>query len=110
MYTNSILTRHLINNGVRESPPNPSSIFADIRGNNVGLKFWHPTSVIPSGGTPLGRAATGGAWEWTSTILERHEGFKEDEMYPEYTGKYIWTEQSLITQDEAKNHLCSGFL
>lgn len=81
---------HLINNGVRESPPNPSSTFADIRGNNVGFRFWHPTSVVPSaGGTPLGRAATGGAWEWTSTILERHEGFKEDEMYPEYTADFF---------------------
>ncbi|KAI5843053.1 C-type lectin protein [Morchella snyderi] len=82
---------HLINNGVRESPPNtnPSSIFADMRGNNVGYKFWHPTSVIPSGGAPLGRAATGGAWEWTSTVLERYEGFKEDEMYPEYTADFF---------------------
>lgn len=28
----------------------------------------------------------GGVWEWTSTVLEAHEGFKPMELYPGYTG------------------------
>ena len=28
----------------------------------------------------------GGVWEWTSTVLDKHEGFKPMELYPGYTG------------------------
>ena len=76
---------HLIHNGVCESPP--TDLFADLQGKDFGFKAWHPTSVRASGGKLLGRAETGGAWEWTSSVLERHEGFVEERMYPEYTGK-----------------------
>lgn len=28
----------------------------------------------------------GGVWEWTSSVLERHEGFEPMALYPAYTG------------------------
>jgi hypothetical protein len=88
---------HLSNNGVRESPPPPSSegseqqresLFQDLRGLNVGFQNWNPTSVLARGiAKPNGRCGMGGAWEWTSTVLEKHEGFKPGNLYPEYTGE-----------------------
>lgn len=83
--------RHLVNNGVRESPPSvaaAAAAFADLRGRNVGFKNWHPTSVRGGGYTALGRGAAGGAWEWTSTVLTPHKGFSEEPAYPEYTGEF----------------------
>ena len=38
-----------------------------------------------SGGKLLGRGETGGAWEWTSTVFEPHEGFNPGRFYPEYS-------------------------
>lgn len=32
----------------------------------------------------------GGVWEWTSSVLEKHEGFKPMDIYPEYTGKLLY--------------------
>lgn len=78
--------RHLVNNGVCESPGE----FVELRGRNVGFKNWHPTAVRGeqgAAGAAIGRCAAGGAWEWTSTVLARHEGFVEEEAYPEYTGE-----------------------
>lgn len=57
-----------------------------MTGKNIGFKQWQPTSVRSSGGKLLGRGETGGAWEWTSTVLEPHEGFRPEKSYPEYTG------------------------
>jgi formylglycine-generating enzyme required for sulfatase activity len=81
---------HLVHNGVCESPPSlPTArdqLFANLTSKNVGFKQWHPTSVRAYGGKLLGRGETGGAWEWTSTVLEPHEGFAPGRFYPEYTG------------------------
>ena len=30
----------------------------------------------------------GGVWEWTSSVLEKHEGFEPMDVYPGYTGKF----------------------
>ena len=92
---------HLINNGVDESPPshssskrnsgaaislNPQDYFIDLEGTNVGFKHWHPVSVVEKGGELCGQSDLGGVWEWTSTVLEKHEGFEPMELYPGYTG------------------------
>ncbi|KAF2396540.1 hypothetical protein EJ06DRAFT_483372 [Trichodelitschia bisporula] len=87
---------HLINDGVEETPPSrtphPSNIssssaasapFADLRQANIGFKHWHPVAVAHLGGKLAGQGELGGIWEWTSTALEKHEGF---EAMPEYTG------------------------
>ena len=55
----------------------------------VGFQEWMWSSLSSHKGRLCGRGETGGAWEWTSTILDRHEGFREQREYPEYTGDYI---------------------
>ncbi|KAH7089271.1 hypothetical protein FB567DRAFT_591382 [Paraphoma chrysanthemicola] len=95
---------HLINNGVDESPPskplsngasgadsspNPHDLFIDLEGANVGFKHWHPVSVTDKGNKLCGQSDLGGVWEWTSTVLERHEGFEPMALYPGYTADFF---------------------
>ena len=98
--------RHLSNDGVEESPPSgpllkqcsgtngqnkldTNILFADLRDCNVGFKNFHPTPVAPEGGKLAGLSGMGGVWEWTSSVLEKHEGFEPMELYPVYTGKSV---------------------
>lgn len=100
------LDRHLINNGVDESPPSkplsngdsgaatspsldPHELFIDLEGTNMGFKHWHPVSVAEKGGKLCGQADLGGVWEWTSTVLEKHDGFEPMELYPAYTADFF---------------------
>jgi len=95
---------HLVNNGVAESPPspallngnsstvsdpNPRDVFIDLQGTNVGFQHWHPVSVVDKGGKLGGQSDLGGVWEWTSTVLEKHEGFQPMEQYPAYTADFF---------------------
>ena len=95
---------HLVNNGVDESPPsralqngdsskasglNPRDLFVNLEGANVGFHHWHPVSVVEKGGQLSGQADLGGVWEWTSTVLEKQEGFEAMELYPAYTGRFL---------------------
>lgn len=93
---------HLVNEGVQETPPQGAgrprfdsavsspkptlpSLFIDLKTQNVGLKNWHPLPVTAKKGL-AGQSDLGGVWEWTSTVLEKHEGFEPMELYPGYTG------------------------
>ena len=87
--------RHLVNDGVQESPPtntsaqsgpDPHDLFVDLLGANVGFRHWHPMPVSQNGGKLAGQSEMGGAWEWTSSSLEKHEGFEAMPLYPGYTG------------------------
>ena len=93
---------HLSCNGVEESPPShpsrqslsskdkrpdPQQVFADLEGCNVGFQHFHPTSVTQNGDKLSGQGNLGGAWEWTSSVLEEYDGFKPMDLYPAYTGK-----------------------
>jgi hypothetical protein len=93
---------HLINDGVQESPPQTHlrtglcsaqtdpqlhELFVDLHEANVGFKHWHPVSVTQNNNKLCGQGEIGGVWEWTSTVLQKHEGFKPMELYPSYTGK-----------------------
>ncbi|KAF2179994.1 hypothetical protein K469DRAFT_593538 [Zopfia rhizophila CBS 207.26] len=95
---------HLVNDGVEESPPsraffngtsmigswpNPHDLFIDLEGANVGFQHWHPVSVTDKGGKLCGQADLGGVWEWTSTVLEKHGGFKAMDSYPGYTADFF---------------------
>lgn len=45
--------------------------------------------VTQNGGKLSGQADMGGVWEWTSSVLDKHEGFTPMESYPGYTGYYF---------------------
>ncbi|KAF2703649.1 hypothetical protein K504DRAFT_463379 [Pleomassaria siparia CBS 279.74] len=95
---------HLVNNGVDESPPSrslvnghsstssgptPRDLFVDLEGANIGFQHWHPVSVVEKGGKLSGQADLGGVWEWTSTVLEKHESFEPIDLYPAYTADFF---------------------
>ena len=85
-----------MNNGVRESPPSRDvvdgegsrELFTNLEGANVGFKHWHPVAVTANGNKLAGQAELGGVWEWTSSVLEKHEGFQPMPLYPGYTGTH----------------------
>ena len=95
----SVLTflRHLINDGVEESPPSRAlqvsggsqELFASLKGANVGFTHWHPVPVTANGNKLAGQSEMGGVWEWTSTPLSKHEGFEPMPLYPAYTGNVL---------------------
>lgn len=75
-------------NGVAEdSKPQTANqtVFRDLSDCNVGFKHWHPIPVTPNGDQLAGQGDMGGVWEWTSTPLAPHEGFKPMDIYPGYT-------------------------
>ena len=76
-------------NSGAEPSLNPRDLFIDLEGTNVGFKHWHPVSVAERGNKLCGQSDLGGVWEWTSTVLEKHEGFEPMELYPGYTGMRI---------------------
>lgn len=91
------LASHLVNDGVEETPPSRPSpaldggslneLFIDLDGANVGFQRWFPVAVTANGNRLAGQSEMGGVWEWTSSPLERHEGFEPMALYPGYTGK-----------------------
>lgn len=105
-YSNDISSRqlnsssHLVNNGVQETPPSqpsangtsgatarpdPNSLFINLEQNNVGFRHWHPVAVTEKGSNLCGQSAMGGVWEWTSTILQKHQGYEPMSLYPGYS-------------------------
>ena len=94
--------RHLSNEGVEETPPSrpcresssgagqspdPAGLFVNLEGCNIGLKHFHPMPITQNGNKLSGQGDMGGCWEWTSSVLEKHQGFEPMELYPAYTGK-----------------------
>jgi formylglycine-generating enzyme required for sulfatase activity len=88
--------RHLVNDGVEESPPslpaedgkNLHEFFANLEDANVGFYHWHPVAVTANGGRLAGQGEMGGVWEWTSSPLQKYDGFEPMPLYPAYTGKH----------------------
>ena len=72
------------------------SLHADLRGCNVSFSAFHPMPVTLQADNLAGLSGMGGVWEWTSSPLDRWEGFEVMPEYPGYTGTIsIW---SMITQ------------
>ncbi|KAF9889559.1 hypothetical protein FE257_007269 [Aspergillus nanangensis] len=71
-------------------------VFVDVDGCNVGFKHWHPTPVIQNGDRLAGHSELGGAWEWTSTPLAPHDGFKAMDIYPGYTADFFDGKHNII--------------
>ncbi|KAF5583029.1 TAD2-tRNA-specific adenosine deaminase 2 [Fusarium pseudocircinatum] len=89
---------HLVNDGVEETPPSSSSslvgdgsseLFFDLTEANVGFRHWYPMPVTSRGNKLAGQSEMGGVWEWTSSSLERHEGFEPMSLYPLYTTDFF---------------------
>lgn len=120
-----------MNDGVEETPPSPpdtsslvdeeeerdqawpplvySDVFIDLAGTNIGFQKWHPVPVTAQGGRLAGQAEMGGAWEWTSSPLRKHEGFEPMALYPLYTGKshllpLLLLSSSIVTRSLAFNY------
>ena len=67
----------------------PSAIFADLEGCNVGMQNFHPTPVTQNGGRLCGLGNLGGAWEWTSDLFAPQPGFKPMDIYPGYSHDFM---------------------
>jgi len=70
-------------NGVRKCI---DEVYYDMTGKNVGLRHWHPTPLPAA--NKLSTCTDGGAWEWTSTTFDKHEGWTRSKVYPGYSS---WT-------------------
>ncbi|QIW99332.1 hypothetical protein AMS68_004850 [Peltaster fructicola] len=100
---------HLVNEGVEESPPSKSlskasngdivpdssKTFVDLSDANVGFKHWHPMPVTGSSSL-AGQAEMGGVWEWTSSTLERQDGFEPMELYPAYSADFFDGKHNIV--------------
>ncbi|KAL2817132.1 C-type lectin protein [Aspergillus granulosus] len=93
--SNGYHKHHLQNGHVKGAqpvlPPTASSppVFVDLADCNVGFKHWHPTPIIQNGDKLAGHGELGGVWEWTSTPIAEHDGFKAMEIYPGYTSDFF---------------------
>lgn len=96
---------HLVNDGVEETPPSqssesakdsPSKLFLDLTDANVGFRHWHPMPVTSQGNRLAGQSEMGGVWEWTSSNLKPHEGFKPMSLYPLYTTDFFDGKHNIV--------------
>ncbi|KAI1430229.1 C-type lectin protein [Xylaria sp. FL1777] len=116
---------HLVNDGVEETPPSPpdtssvvdeeeevevelddedkvwrpriqDDLFLDLVGANIGFQNWHPVPVTARGGRLAGQAEMGGAWEWTSSRLRKHNGFEPMTLYPLYTADFFDEKHNIV--------------
>ena len=60
--------------------------------------------VTHKGGQLAGQGDMGGLWEWTSSALEKQDGFEPMQLYPAYSSKFI-----LERKFESKG-VCLGFV
>ncbi|MCO5590102.1 hypothetical protein L7F22_044071 [Adiantum nelumboides] len=71
----------------------------DRPGSNVGFRNWHP--IPPQlarpdhDGTPLA-GHNGGVWEWTSSCLEKYEGYKQSILYPGYSSDFFDGKHNIV--------------
>lgn len=112
----SAVNGHLSNNGVEETPPSshfsngavngsakvsqpdPDELFIELDDHNVAFRHWHPMPVTGNGNRLCGQSDVGGLWEWTSTPLAPHDGFKAMDLYPGYTADFF----------DDKHNVCLG--
>ncbi|KAL4243417.1 DUF323-domain-containing protein [Abortiporus biennis] len=58
-------------------------------GANTGFRNWHPLPATAGQEKYEGRGCNGGVWEWTSTILDTHEGFEGTTIFPGYSSDFF---------------------
>ncbi|KIK01888.1 hypothetical protein K443DRAFT_97895 [Laccaria amethystina LaAM-08-1] len=54
-------------------------------GANVGFRNWHPVPATTGSARSSGKGSNGGVWEWTSTVLDKVDGFVPSSLYPGYS-------------------------
>ncbi|EMC91772.1 hypothetical protein BAUCODRAFT_116776 [Baudoinia panamericana UAMH 10762] len=101
---------HLSNDGVEETPPStrsvggfnaaasidPNQFFVDLETANVGFKYWNPVAVTQNGDKLAGLGEMGGLWEWTSSALEKQEGFVPMKLYPAYSADFYDNKHNIV--------------
>lgn len=58
-------------------------------GANVGFRNWHPVPATTGRSKHGGKGHNGGVWEWTSTVLDKYEGFVPSTLYPGYSADFF---------------------
>jgi formylglycine-generating enzyme required for sulfatase activity len=52
--------------------------------------------VTGAGNRLAGQAEMGGVWEWTSSVLRKHEGFEPMALYPGYTADFFDEKHNIV--------------
>lgn len=65
-------------------------------GANTGFRNWHPLPATAGCAANGGRGSNGGVWEWTSTVLDTHEGFAGTTIFPGYTSDFFDTKHQVV--------------
>ncbi|KAK9453295.1 histidine-specific methyltransferase [Dipodascopsis uninucleata] len=55
--------------------------------SNTGFKHWHPNPLHPE--IKLSGVGGTGVFEWTATVMNEHEGFVKERLYPEYSSDFF---------------------
>ncbi|KAI1793340.1 hypothetical protein LXA43DRAFT_1002040 [Ganoderma leucocontextum] len=65
-------------------------------GANIGFRNWHPIPATSGGPHNGGKGHNGGVWEWTSTVLDKYEGFVQSKIYPGYSTDFFDTHHQVV--------------
>jgi len=52
--------------------------------------------VTANGNKLAGQAEMGGLWEWTSSVLEKRDGFEPMKLYPAYSADFYDTKHNIV--------------
>jgi len=67
-------------------------------GANIGFRNWHPVPATTGLDEHDGKGTNGGVWEWTSTLLDDHEGLFPTTHFPGYSTDFF----------DGKHHIALG--
>ncbi|KAF7799940.1 hypothetical protein EIP86_011183 [Pleurotus ostreatoroseus] len=65
-------------------------------GANIGFRCWHPLPATAGMAHQGGKGSNGGVWEWTSTVLGTHRGFKGTNIFPGYSADFFDTKHQVV--------------
>ncbi|KXN87358.1 hypothetical protein AN958_08910 [Leucoagaricus sp. SymC.cos] len=64
-------------------------------GANIGFRHWHPTPAT-AGCENSGKGSNGGIWEWTSTLLDGHDGLAPTDLFTGYSTDFFDTKHQVV--------------
>ncbi|KIY53993.1 hypothetical protein FISHEDRAFT_63194 [Fistulina hepatica ATCC 64428] len=65
-------------------------------GSNVGFRSWHPTRSTMGLSEHNGKGCNGGVWEWSSTVLDTHDGISPTKLFPGYSTDFFDTKHQVV--------------